>query len=96
VTTISGESAIHIAASHGKHEICRLIAEQRGVDLFAKDFQGKTPIESALASGYKELALKITAWSCVDFKLKVTHRCFVQFPIYELVLNRNFLIFRNC
>lgn len=36
----SGETAFHIAAAHGKHEICKMIADQEGVDLFAKDNEG--------------------------------------------------------
>ncbi len=40
LTNTVGEDALLIAAAHGKHDICRAIAEQPGVDLFAKDKDG--------------------------------------------------------
>eukprot|EP01036_Dinobryon_divergens_P024745 gene24745-33219_t len=70
LTTSSGDTALHLAASNGRHELCQLLAEQRGVDLFAKNHEGKTPIESALASGFKELANKIAFWAAIEWKAK--------------------------
>jgi hypothetical protein len=34
-------------------------------------FTGKTAIDAALASGYKELAAKIAFWQCIEMRAKV-------------------------
>lgn len=70
-----GETALHIAAAHGQHEACRVISERPGVDLFARDAEGHTPIDQALTSGFKELAGKIALWSVVDLRTQVTIVC---------------------
>ena len=39
--TAAGDTALHLAASNGRHELCPLLAEQNGIDLFATNYEGK-------------------------------------------------------
>jgi hypothetical protein len=49
---------------------------------------GKTPIESALASGFKELANKIAFWAAIEWKAKVlVNICSVYaYIIFSIIL----------
>ena len=42
LVTSSGDTALHLAAANGRHELCELLCAQRGVDLFAKNHEGAT------------------------------------------------------
>ncbi|RYH05129.1 ankyrin repeat domain-containing protein [archaeon] len=38
---IQGESALHLSAASGKHDLCRMLVTDYGADIFAKDHEGK-------------------------------------------------------
>lgn len=63
----------HVAAASGKHEVCRLLWDLGFDELFATDGEGRTPIDLALESGYRDLASKIAMWSSVDLLTHVGH-----------------------
>lgn len=94
---VNDSSPFHVAASAGKHEICRLLSEAGYTDYFAKDSEGTvssfheypatalfcfaactghTPIELAIASGYKDLASKIALWSSIQLSAEVRYSKF--------------------
>ena len=63
----------HLAAVNGKHDVGRLLWELGFDELFAMDSDGRTPIDLALESGYKDLASKIAMWSSIDLLTQVVH-----------------------
>ena len=46
---------------------------------------GKTPIESALASGFKELANKIAFWAAIEWKANVIIYVYIQYIISKII-----------
>ena len=83
-TNAAGANALHLAAASGRHDICELLYEHScnapapadgssggGVlGLLALDAEGSSPIDAALASGYKELAAKLAMWSSVELRAR--------------------------
>jgi hypothetical protein len=51
-----GESALHVAARHGRRSIAKLLIS-KGADLSLKDKRGITPLHAAAAFGHSELVL---------------------------------------
>ena len=69
----SGATALHLAAGGGKSTIVQFLYEHDGnIDLFSKDYEGSTPIDSALSSGYKDIASQIAYYSCVQHYSQVS------------------------
>ena len=79
-TNAAGANALHLAAASGRHDICELLYEHScngaseglgGVlGLLAVDAEGSSPIDAALASGYKELAAKLALWSSIELRAR--------------------------
>jgi len=69
---LSGMSPLHYAASNGRHNICALFfnRDAAGVDFLLEDEDGNTAIDSALSSGYKELASRLAFFSYLQLKTK--------------------------
>ena len=61
----------HVAAVNGKHEVCRLLWELGFEELFSMDGEGRTPIDLALESGFRDLASKIAMWHSIDLLTQV-------------------------
>lgn len=86
VANAAGANALHLAAGSGRHDICELLCAQAtdasltgGVhDLLTLDAENQSPIDAALASGYKELAAKLALWSAVEMRAQrlVAEGCF--------------------
>lgn len=66
-----GDNALHISASNGQHDICRILNVHESFDVFEFDTEGKTAIDKALEAGYKELANTFSMWSCVEMRVEV-------------------------
>lgn len=66
--SISGAHALHLAASVGSLPICEELVVGHGVDPFALDSEGKSPIDAALGSGFKELASMLAGWSAIRLR----------------------------
>jgi ankyrin repeat protein len=76
IKNASGAQALHLAASNGKSKIVDILAELAGMDIWCKDDDGHTPIDLALASGYKSLASRLAYHSCVA---RYTERLYQEF-----------------
>lgn len=54
-TGAGGNTALHAAALRGDAELARWLLE-RGADVHARDYEGKTPLDRALAAGHEAVA----------------------------------------
>jgi ankyrin repeat protein len=64
-----GETAFHLAAMQGKHEIARVLFEMSNEDIFAKDRSGRSLIDKTIENGFKELANNLVLWSYCQLRI---------------------------
>ncbi|ORX84748.1 ankyrin [Anaeromyces robustus] len=68
----TGKTALHIAAERGFYEICKLLVSQDRDLIFQKDFNGKTPLDLAIANSHKKNDFRTDYWkNIVTFLMKV-------------------------
>jgi ankyrin repeat protein len=68
IMSLSGETAFHVSAMNGKHEISHLLYEKHHVNIFEKDRLGKSLLEKTVENGFKELGNMMMLWSYYDLK----------------------------
>jgi ankyrin repeat protein len=92
----SGRTALHVAATHGRTEIVRLLL-QKGADPNARDQDGSAPIDEAAWRGFRDIvALLLDAGARIDGPQTKTgatplnEAAFMgQAAVVELLLARN-------
>jgi len=68
----TGKTALHISAERGFFEICKLLVYQDRSLIHQKDFNGKTPLDLAIANSKKKNDFRTDYWkNIVTFLVKV-------------------------
>lgn len=86
VRNVQGDNALLLSAAAGRHELCKILIRKYQCSPFLKDHEGKSAIDRAVASGYKELANTMIFECCVRNKAKVNIFMLIAHPdFYEIV-----------
>lgn len=76
-TNTNGENCLHLSAAGGYHNICKLLLNRTAfgnvADVFLVDNDGKSAIDKAIESGFKELASSFALFAAIDSRYKVSY-----------------------